>query len=767
MKVRMKRQVERAVREFTDREAPRAAFWKQYAAVKNELSGEPNVHVLTYYGIGGIGKTSLVKQLMHEMDQKNPKARYVYLDFGLSADIRRNLYSLKTKLEEKTHFTFPLLELGLYAYSKKVGEKADSPEVKQLTERSPLLRLMMSVLGNVPVLGMATSVLSLADEATAYLRNHLKMHSKELAKIEAMEAERLYQRLPMLFALDMQHNMEEAAEPVVFFLDTYEQLVNEMSQIGEPLRNDEWLRGDDGLVQNIPGVLWVIAGREKLKWVRLDSAWDSALEQHLLGSLSEADSILFLERAGVEPLALRRQLRALTRGTPIFLDLCVDQYQRLAENGQTPRVELFGRDTYDLTERFIRYMGDAQKDHVFFLACLQSWTPELIDVIAEDVLPNFSLTTYEKIKDYSFVVLSDERNYHMQQTVGEVLREACPESIRRRIGTALLQRFVPVLEQQERFAQAYAQALEYVTRGILLCGRDRAQVLSFYREKLEKWLDDSVDAGQFPQAKRVLLLMMEEAEKEKGDGLYAAVLYTQARYARAAGDYTAALRHCQMCWQAYAALQGQDGQDTLKALGQWAIVLDALGEHTQALEKKEEILAKRQLRYGQDDLKTLWAMHNLAVTLGKLNRHAEARELQLTVLEKRSRILGPQHADTVWAKLNLANTLRALGELTQASTLQQEVVQQRCACMGEEHPDTLWAMHNLAMTLCDMQASARACDLLQEVAEKRARVLGQGHPDTLWAMRDLAAAFARAGRQKEAETLEKELEELRRLCNPG
>ena len=752
MKIKTGRTVEKAVREFTDREAPRASFWKKYHAVEAELGKDANVHVLTYYGIGGIGKTSLVKKLMREMDKQLPSPVYVYLDFGISPDIRRNLYSLKCKLQETARFTFPLLELGLYIYAKKVGEKADSPEVRQLTDRSPLLSLLLSVSENIPVLDIATKVVNLVDKGATFLQNYLKMHSKELTRIEYMEPEALYEYLPMLFALDIQHNMRDAKTPVVFFLDTYEQLVNEMSQLGDPLKNDEWIRSEEGLVQNIPGVLWVITGREKLKWERFDPEWADALEQHLLGSLSMADSVQFLERAGIEPRQLREQLYDLTQGTPVFLDLCVDQYLRLLERGITPQIDLFGRNTYDLTERFIRYMGDMQKDHVYFLACLGSWTPELIDGISQSVLPNFSITTLEKVKDYSFVVPSDENHYQMQRTVGDVLLKACPEVIQKRTGQALLNRFLGIVRKKAVYHADFADALLYTARGGLLYHTDREALCKFYLEQLEGPLDAFVDAGQFRQAKRILALLTNVANEQKTDGFYAAIMYANSRCQRLSGDYTGALEYAREAYRVYAALGGADDAGTIKAMGNVAILLGALGHHAQALELKAAALEKRRRMLGEEDLRTLWAMQNLAVTLGALGRHEEALALQQEVLCKRRRILGEDHPDTVWAMLNLTVTLRALGDFGQARQLQEAVLAQRCRIFGENHPDTLWAMHNLMLTLSDLGEWESAAALGRQLLEKRRLILGEGHPDTVLAMKDLI----QISQEAQAATLEQD-----------
>ncbi|HOO63135.1 MAG TPA: hypothetical protein PK364_04325, partial [Synergistaceae bacterium] len=59
---------------FTDREEPVEAFWKNYEAIKAIKKGSPDdravPRVLNYYGIGGIGKTTLLKKLMVEMREK-------------------------------------------------------------------------------------------------------------------------------------------------------------------------------------------------------------------------------------------------------------------------------------------------------------------------------------------------------------------------------------------------------------------------------------------------------------------------------------------------------------------------------------------------------------------------------------------------------------------------------------------------------------------------------------------------------------------------
>ncbi|MBQ9422449.1 MAG: hypothetical protein IJU32_02610, partial [Pyramidobacter sp.] len=79
MQIRKTLNAVKKAREFTDREAPRRLFWDQYEKTKAQPG---SVHVLNYYGIGGIGKSRLLRQLAQEMGEKAPDSVVLSLDFN-------------------------------------------------------------------------------------------------------------------------------------------------------------------------------------------------------------------------------------------------------------------------------------------------------------------------------------------------------------------------------------------------------------------------------------------------------------------------------------------------------------------------------------------------------------------------------------------------------------------------------------------------------------------------------------------------------------
>lgn len=168
---------------FTDREEPRAAFWKNYNLLKDNLTNNADIKVLTYYGIGGIGKSSLLKKIISELEEKIKEPRYVYYDFQMNQESRLTLQSLRNQLSERYHFEFPLFDIGNYVYAKKMGEKPDSIEIKSMMKNSPILSLFINAAGMLPGAAMISQMISVADSGVSLVKRLVKNHEIELKEI--------------------------------------------------------------------------------------------------------------------------------------------------------------------------------------------------------------------------------------------------------------------------------------------------------------------------------------------------------------------------------------------------------------------------------------------------------------------------------------------------------------------------------------------------------------------------------------------------------
>ena len=93
---------------------------------------------------------------------------------------------------------------------------------------------------------------------------------------------------------------------------------------------------------------------------------------------------------------------------------------------------------------------------------------------------------------------------------------------------------------------------------------------------------------------------------------------------------------------------------------------------------------------------------NLAILLYDLGQHTEARDLYEQVIAGYTSQLGADHTDTLRAKMNLANLLADLGQRTEARDLYEQVIAGRTSQLGADHTRTLDAKMNLAILLDDL-----------------------------------------------------------------
>jgi len=187
----------------------------------------------------------------------------------------------------------------------------------------------LEVLANLSGVGAAVNAMKAAATAQRQLSEWVQRRAEPwLQRSQSLSEEQLLAQLPLQWARDFRQaissHLDEgwddaitySGPPPLIALDTYETLWH--SGMGRSGRRREprerWLVD---LVSELPEVLWVIAGRDRLSWDEgYDQGWSEACEQHLVGQLSEEDARSFLAKRGIKEPAIEPAAVVTDSGKP-------------------------------------------------------------------------------------------------------------------------------------------------------------------------------------------------------------------------------------------------------------------------------------------------------------------------------------------------------------------------------------------------------------------------------------------------------------------
>lgn len=721
MDVKRRNIKQKANKIFTDREEPRKAFWDKYTEFSQEFGGN-RISVLTYYGIGGIGKTRLLEKLIKEMHASLASPQYVYYDLGKENNAVMDVFLKKVKniLIRQYKFSFPTLELALYNYAYKNGDVIVERGTKSFLEEHPFLENIASIIEEIPVANLTVKLFKAADKGMYFARKVAEAYDDVLQEMEEKTAAEIHRDLPEYFALDMEMNMENAEQPLVIFLDTYEALVNEM-EAGEALLRDLWIRGSDGLIQNIPGVFWVIAGREKLKWEAFDPDWNGSLHQHILGELSFLDATHFLEMAGITDAALRSELYTLTGGTPLYLDFCVETHLKIIEKGETPQIADFGKTPHELMERFLRYMDNAQKSIMYMLACLGQWTDELILKIGPCVQSSFSVLAYETIREFSFITQHDDGHYSIHKTVGEVLLKSHHTFIREQTAKEAVQYYYAKLNDTSIYDAAFSRYLKAWLHFAPMHYTDKMMLAFVYQAEIEEKLQALLNIGRFDD---VLFAIEKNGDQE----IYFQTIIMYIRALLAAGRSAEAYAHAKKEFER----MGGEAKEVVYTdfYSVYADACFAVGENEQALPVYERILKNITEAFGEDSVFACRSRFPIIKVLTAMKRYTKA--------EENIQIVQEYLKDKEEKSVQLENLLlcESVGTLA-AERGEYEKALEQFSLLYDAYKDTedavyerIICMANMGICLRKTGKEAEGKDMLQKAQTESVRIFGKSHPVT-------------------------------------
>ncbi|MEW6573729.1 MAG: tetratricopeptide repeat protein [Bacillota bacterium] len=718
-RIRSKYEKLAATREFVDREDFLRAFDKALTEIRLEIERkvEPKYRVLVYYGVGGIGKTSLRKELGKRLDNTVPPVYWTVLDFEESAhrETGNALCHLRNSLRDKYKIQFPTFDLAYAVYWRKAHPQIPlSKETFSFMEEGGIVADIVSVLGDLPVVGLIPKVTQALGKGHRFFREWwTKRGKEELRDLPEMELKDIKIWLPKFFGDDLKDFLSRQAAPAVFFIDSYEALWESGRTEGRLFDRDEWVRD---LVDYLPEVLWVISGREMLRWEEADPEfWEGCITQHLVGALTDTDAGRFLDSCGIENEDIKGTIIKGSEGVPFYLDVSVDHYFNIKDRkNREPSVEDFGRTPREVTDRFLRYLDVSETETLKVLATARFWNKHLFEALVTHFKTGYPVTRLSDLSRFSFVETEKAHGmYRMHQLMRTGLQER--------------------LKNQD--PELYKKVHEFL--------------FNHYRDQLKTIDIKNITATQKNAFREAFYHVQKVLAAEE---LFAWFSET-GKYFNDAAQWEFLVPLYEECLDILTKALGPEHPDVAMTLDDLACIYRALGKYAEAEPLCQRALAIEEKALGPEHLDVATTLNNLALLYYSQERYAEAEPLYRRALAIKEQALGPEHPDVAATLNNLAELYRLQERYAEAEPLYRRALALKEQALGPEHPHVATTLNNLALLYYSQERYTEAEPLYRRALALKEQALGPEHPHVATTLNNLALLYYSQERYTEAEPL--------------
>lgn len=425
---------------FVDREEQRQQFWNIFEELC-ERKEQWTITVFHFWGMGGIGKSSLLKKLYQEITDKNSTQKDKIPSAFVSLSNRENdiqiLCRLVNLLKKQSNYSFPLFEVGMYWLYQKSGNGEWKKEIQSLEEKSVILSGILDFASAIPIASVITGSFRLFDKSMKALRNHFSAHQKELLYLEDKFSEEIEEILPGLFAKDLEWNTGQFLYPTVIFLDKLDVLRTGISGIDAIDYNEKWLK--EMLVEKVPNVIWVFSGREKLFWDEKEPGeWAESLYNIKVDEFSKYWLGQYFSQNGAKLSYLEAELYALTKGIPLYLNICCELYQKFQKEEKIWNINDFEGKQEVLLRTYVDNLSPAEMKVLFILSCLGEWNQELIQYVWSKIPGEDCFKAYDVLKKKAYISIN-ESICELHQVIQEQIFAFCTDDDVKQVADILKQ----------------------------------------------------------------------------------------------------------------------------------------------------------------------------------------------------------------------------------------------------------------------------------------------------------------------------------------
>ena len=368
-------------------------------------------HILSIHGIGGIGKSRLIKEFISAIAPESVLS--FTFEIGKCGDVINNLYLIRRKFLSSC----PVFDYALLRYWELTNPSCLNKEFMSHFQKGFFISFLdivanltgcttaaLQALVSLPSVSIPTAS-TIVDFVNCLISKIPQIMNKQIFQVLATSScDSLADALPRILGVEIQHKVKngEISLPVYIF-DSYQE--------SQPYaESDEWLYH---LISTIGYGLFIITGREEIHWCTKQGV----LIKYRLDCYPETEARQLLEETISERPDLVELILKSTQCVPIYMNLALDVYEEERDIVGAALIEraLF-LDRRKLVEHFINHFKPELQSPVLDLASIKIFNQDIFQYLAKERM--ITCSAY----DYSTIIKSNLFSYVVYGTNNSLVK---------------------------------------------------------------------------------------------------------------------------------------------------------------------------------------------------------------------------------------------------------------------------------------------------------------------------------------------------------
>lgn len=335
-------------------------------AFLNLMANNRYFNVLSFYGIGGIGKSRLIENTL-QTSELLTNQNLVELKINLEIVKSDNMLNAIFGLRKQIPTTCPIFDYAIMNFWNRFSPY----ELNTEFSKSIFEQCLAFFSDKLDISYNCINILSIVENLISRIKQ-LGLDSIFYDEIENLSYDEFLKKLPEYLGIDIRNKYFD--KYLIVFIDAYEQYTT------------NWL---ETLIFNIDFGVFIITSREKLRWKKL------SVNNYHLKELPDDDTRNLLCKYKINNNQIENILN-ISECIPIYIELAIRSIQGNEEI-------YYFTDKEDIVNKFFNHLEKNQQELLIVLSLIQIFNDELFENIIKSLNLQISVLEFFNLKDLSII----------------------------------------------------------------------------------------------------------------------------------------------------------------------------------------------------------------------------------------------------------------------------------------------------------------------------------------------------------------------------